>query len=74
MNNQSNHMSVPSITYLYYPSTLAPVLHRHKLSAAIPCPYLSWFDGPRGSRHPDPDFEIVSTRRGQQRVEPVNQP
>src|SRR5208283_2134407 len=42
----------------YYPKIPTPVKHCRAF-CSIPCP-LSWFDGPRGSGHPDPHFRTCS--------------
>jgi hypothetical protein len=47
-----------------YPEVPTPVKHCRAF-CFISCP-LSWFDGPRGSGHPDPDFRIFSLQHNQQ--------
>ena len=48
----------------YVPAVPTPV-ERCRAFCFISCP-LSWFDGPRGSGHPDPDFRIRLLQHNQQ--------
>ena len=52
------------ITYLLLPGGLDPGQALPSF-CSIPC-LLSWFDGPRGSGHPDPDFRVVTAQHNQQ--------
>ena len=58
------HKCFPRSRTFYYPEAPTPVRHCRAF-CSIPCP-LSWFDGPRGSGHPDPDFRIFSLQHSQQ--------